>query len=253
MGVYPCGASTNHSRVISVEFSVKPKALSLVRRNFYAGKELSTYFEPLPYATLTDYQRSHRRGVPRPNGEKARRIVPFEPMDGVTTLIPFGEKKDGKAVTFVWLSFGDGTAVRMHHAAFFALVIQKHTESQPNPKTKIVRWEARLPPLENTEFTVIPVPKYHPSPLAPFPAWKMPEFDELTGIHIDPAAEQAERELTENFEAVVYCTGAMAESFPTLAFYTSEDQFEGRLEQPDDDAEDEGVRSPVDSVTREDQ
>lgn len=238
---------TNHSRVISVEFSVKPKSLSLTRRNYYAGKDVQTYFEPLPYATLTDYQRSHRRGIPGPNGEAPRRIVPFEPSEGVTSLVPFGTIQGGKAVTYVWLAFGDGTGIRLHHAAFFASVIQKHTESQPNPKsletvlgTKVIRWEARLPPLEATKFTIIPVPKYHPSPLAPFPAWKKPEFDPMTGAPIDSSiAEQVERQLMENFEAVVYCAGAMTESFPTLAFYTSEDQFGGREEQPEDDDEEE--------------
>ena len=237
---------TTHSRVISVEFSVKPKSLTLNRRNYYAGSDVLTYFEPLPFATLTNYQRAHRRGVPRPNGEKPRRVVPFEPSEGVSTLVPYGTIRDGKALTYVWLSYGDGTGVRVHHAAFFASVVQKHTESQPNPQslesvlgTKVIRWEARLPPLEATNFTLVPIPKYHPSPLAPFPAWKRPEFDEVTGANLDPAAAEVARALAENFEALVYCTGAMTESFPTLAFYTSEDQFEGRWEEPEDDEEEE--------------
>ncbi len=259
-GLVPIAASprvavvvgTNHSRVISVEFSVKSKSLLLTRRNYYAGKEVMTYFEPLPFGTLTNYQRSHRRGAPGPNGEKPRRVIPLEPSDGVCTLVPYSTIRNGKAVTFVWLSFGDGTGIRLHHAAFFASVVQKHTESQPNPKslesilgTKVIRWEARLPPLEATKFTLVPIPKYHPSPLAPFPAWKKPEYDMVMGVSIDPGSEQASGDQTENFEALVFCAGALAESFPTLCFYTSEDQFEGRREEPEDDDEEEGASGNI--------
>jgi hypothetical protein len=81
--------------------------------------------------------------------------------------------------------------------------------------------------------------------LAPFPAWKKPEIDEATGIYFDPGLEPDPRAQAENFEALVYCTGAMADSFPTLCFYTSEDQFEGRREEPDDDDEEEGTSSSI--------
>ena len=82
-GLVPVSASprvavvvgTKHSRVISVEYSVKSKSLALTRRNYFAGKEVMTYFEPLPFGTLTNYQRSHRRGVPGPNGEKAGEVT----------------------------------------------------------------------------------------------------------------------------------------------------------------------------------
>jgi Rab3 GTPase-activating protein regulatory subunit N-terminus len=238
---------TTHSRVISVEFSVKIRSLSLTRRNFYAGKEVHTFFEPLPFGKLTASQRAHRRGIPGPNGERPRRVVPFEPSHGVCTIVPYSTIRKGRAETYVWLSFGDGAAVRLHHAAFFASVIQKHTESQPTEKslesvlgTKVVRWEARLPPLEATNFTLVPMPKYHPSPLAPFPTWQNPKFDELTGVRIESASELGSRGIDEHFEAIVYCNGALAENFPTLAFYTSEDQFEGRKEEIDDDDTDEG-------------
>jgi len=235
-GLVPIGPSprvavvvgTNHSRVISVEFSVKSSSLLLTRRNYYSGKEVMTYFEPLPFGTLTLYQRLNRRGTPGPNGEKPRRVVPFEPTDGVCCLVPYNTVRDGKVLTYVWLSFGDGTGVRLHHAAFFASVIQKHTESQPNPKSlesilgiKVIRWEARLPPLEGTKFTLVPIPKYHPSPLAPFPTWNKPEFDEITGVVVDSSEERATLDVINNFEALVYCSGAMAESFPTLCFYTN--------------------------------
>lgn len=232
---------TDRGRIISVEFSVKPKSMQLSRRNYYSGNDVLTYYEPLPFGTLTNYQRSHRRGVPGPDGGKPRRIVPFEPSDAVCSLVPYTVVSDGKMATHLWIAYGDGTGVRVHHAAFFASVIQKHTESQPNAKTletllgsKVVRWEARLPPMEATTFTLVPVPKYHPSPLAPFPAWKKPEFDD-TGVN--HPNEGGKLKQFENYEAVVYCSGAMADSFPTLAFYTSEDQVDGRVEEPEDDDE----------------
>ena len=246
---------TTHSRVISVEFTVKIRSLSLTRRNFYAGKEVLTFFEPLPFGTLASHQRTVRRAVTGPNGEKPRRIVPFEPSHGVCTIVPYSTNRKGKTVTYVWLSYGDGTAVRLHHAAFFASVIQKHSESQPTEKSlesvlgiNVVRWEARLPPLEGTRFTLVPVPKYHPSPFAPFPTWQKPRFDEATGVRVDPAVVPSRLEMTENFEALVYCYGAMAENFPTLAFYTSEDQFEGRKEDDDDGVEEAGSGSILSSV-----
>lgn len=249
---------TTHTRIISVEFSAKLRSLALTRRNFYAGKEVLTFFEPLPFGRLTNFQRSHRRGVAGPNGENPRRFVPFEPSEGVSTIVPYSTIEKSKAVTYVWLSFGDGTAVRVHHAAFFASVIQKHSESQPNEKSleallgsQVIRWEARLPPLESTNFTIIPIPKYHPSPLAPFPMWKKPQFDEMMGVRIDSASPESssKAKVAENYEAMVYCSGAMAENFPTLAFYTSEDQFEGRKEEVDvDDDEEAGSSGIISSV-----
>jgi hypothetical protein len=235
---------TSHSRVISIEFSIKRKAMQLIRRNVYAGKEVCSYFEPLPRAALTEAQKHRRRRPPSKDSDNYSRskhcaIVPFEPSGGVTTLAPYTITRNGNAITHVWISFGDGTGLRLHHAGFFASVIQKHTESQPNKESLenvlgdlAVRWQAKLPPMEETKVHVIPIPKYHPSPLAPFPTWKRPEFDE-TGME-DASGEQEEAK--EIYEAALYCTGAMADTFPTLAFYTSEDQFEGRIQgDPEDD------------------
>lgn len=269
-GIMPVAASprlaivvgTSDSKVISVEFSVKIKQMLLVRRNHMLGKEISASYEPLPRARLTDSQKEQQRfyhvaasssSQPPPRrssadstisgGETAvvRRkdgpIVPFEPHGQVTSLFPCALNGETKK-THIWISFGDGTTIRMHHAGFFPSVIQKNSESSETPDQletvlgdELVRCHARLPQLEDTtQMTVIPLPKYHPSPMAPFPTWKRPEFndgdDELPGV----VPEQQHEEAPEIFEAVLYCTGAMADSFPTLAFYTSEDQFVGRIQ-----------------------
>eukprot|EP00934_Nitzschia_sp_Nitz4_P009193 Nitzschia sp. Nitz4//scaffold70_size99833//14390//19422//NITZ4_004586-RA/size99833-snap-gene-0.126-mRNA-1//1//CDS//3329557108//9183//frame0 len=243
---------TEQSRVLSVEFTVKPKALQLIRRNTYNSQDVVTFYEPLPFGMLSNYQRSHRHGEPGPNGEKPRRIVPFEPREGVCSMVPYTVFGGRRPATYLWIAYGDGTAVRVHHAAMFASVVQKHNETQPNPESledllaPIVRWEARLPPLEATNFTLIPIPKYHPSPLAPFPAWKKPEFDDHPMPDFDDDGNPTQ---FENYEAVVYCSGAMADSFPTIAFYTSEDQIEGRrpdpLEEEEEEAKSKGVISSV--------
>ena len=88
----------------------------------------------------------------------------------------------------------------------------------------VLRFQIKLPPIVDTEVSMIPLPKYHPSPLAPFPAWKRPEFDHPTADD-----EKVDEYQDEVYEAAVYCNGAMADVFPTLAFYTSEDQFESRI------------------------
>jgi hypothetical protein len=254
-------AGTSQSRVISIEFSVKHKSMQLVRRNFFKGKEVCTYFEPLPSDTPTESQR--RRGHAPPMKQSSRAsdhsdelhskpapLVPFNATGGVTTIRPYTVMKDGKQVTHVWISFGDGTAVRFHHAGLFASVIQKHAESQPNKLSledvlddRLVKWQVKLPPLADSKMTVVPIPKYHPSPFAPFPTWKKTEFDEI----VDPTADP-KSDFREFHEAILYSTGAMASSFPTVAFYTSEDQFEGRIQGDDDEMEEKKSDGTLNSI-----
>ena len=260
-GIIPVAASprvaivvgTSDSKVISVEFSIKIKQMQMIRRNHMVGKEIAASFEPLPRARLTDAQKEQQKHQPATSQPRrssvdpnisgdtvARRrkdgpIVPFQPHGQVTSLFPCALNGETKK-THIWMSFGDGTTIRMHHAGFFPSVIQKNSESSETPDQlesvlgdDLVRCHARLPELEDTEVTVIPLPKYHPSPMAPFPTWKRREFDDgdegLPGV----VPEQHE-EAPEIYEAVLYCTGAMADTFPTLAFYTSEDQFVGRIQ-----------------------
>lgn len=242
---------TKNNRVISIEFSVKQAVLDLLRRKYYVGKEEFTYFEPLPSATLTQAQKKGKKppsntkqlsSNTKDASKKAKQrslVVPFDPSGGVTTIAAYNLLRDGKPKTHVWISFGDGTGIRMHHAGLFASVIQKHAESDDSGVSlerilgePLVRWQAMLPPMPDSIVTHVPLPKYHPSPLAPFPAWKKPEFDE-----VDTDDEKVDEYQDEVYESAVYCSGAMADSFPTLAFYTSEDQFESRIQNDFDDDE----------------
>lgn len=257
---------TSNSRVVSVEFSVKPVDLQLLRRKYYAGKEEFTYFEPLPGSTLTQAQKRGRVSTSTTATTKAQStktsssssevdtkkehlIVPFAPTGGVTTIAPYNFIRDGTPQTHVWVSFGDGTGIRLHHAGFFPSVIQKHTESQPNDVSleyvlgeRLVRWQAMLPPMPDSKVTMIPLPRYTPSPLAPFPVYTKPEFDNLGEVSDGDDEKQDDLQHDDVFETAVYCSGAMADVFPTLAFYTSEDQFEEGIEHEyDDDNQDEAV------------
>jgi hypothetical protein len=275
-GIIPVAASprvaivvgTSDSRVISVEFSVKTKKMQLVRRNHMVGKEVSAYFEPLPRARLTEAQKEQQRYNPTSSSKQQPRrssswadastisgettgvlrrrkdgpIVTFEPHGQVASMFPCALNGETKK-THIWISFGDGTTIRMHHAGFFPSVIQKNTESNgeiPDQQQQLqlesvlgdelVRCQVRLPEMEDTQVTIIPLPKYHPSPLAPFPTWKRPEFNDGDEKLPGGVPEQQHEEAPEIYEAVLYCTGAMADTFPTLAFYTSEDQFAGRIQ-----------------------
>ncbi|KAG7337367.1 Rab3 GTPase-activating protein regulatory subunit [Nitzschia inconspicua] len=309
---------TKSSRVISIEFSVKQKPLQLIRRNYYLGKQELTYFEPFPRSRLTPKQQElpqttaqKSRWVRRQGMESKETIVPFSPSGGVTSIMAYSisdsrqlEREEGEnsvaatSPTHLWISFGDGTGLRLHHAGFFPSVIQKHTEAFLDHKKRrfdrvgikfplldeilgqpVIRWQAHLPIINGTrpemsqnQMTVIPIPKCHLTPLAaatsmstsPFPtSWN--DAYQLgimgKGIHVtDTAGEDDEgqgdsftdarmddestatlsskaKELAtahidwwQDYEAIVYCKNNFDNSFPTLVFYTSEDQYPGRFQ-----------------------
>jgi hypothetical protein len=294
---------TTHSRIISIEFSVKVKTMRLVRRNHFVGEEVLAYFEPLPKNSLTEHQKiqirmpgqgakdplshlsvsasggmlaagdsRHAVGMAASNNshslavKKGKRIVPLAPTGGVksihvytsrdhnhpyhNTQMPSPSRKPPrpKEQTHLWISYGDGSAIRLHHAGFFPSVVQKHGESskvgtQCQPLESVVgdsvlRFQLKLPPMVDTEVTMIPCPKYHPSPLAPFPRFNTPDFQNDDDMTLGGAALSGNdynnnhgEEIPDMHEAVVYCKGAMADAFPTVAFYTSEDQEASNLIQ----------------------
>ncbi|KAL3941734.1 MAG: hypothetical protein SGBAC_003946, partial [Bacillariaceae sp.] len=266
---------TRDNRVISIEFSIQPNSLVLDRRKFFVGPEERTYFEPLPSSRLTTMQQIMAKKAPKKStsrrrslthmsnsnssnnhqdqtSKKNKGIAPFEPSGGVTTLVAYNLWREGRPRTHVWISFGDGTAIRLHHAGFFPSVWQKHLESSSHDLhlakvlgEPLIKWKAMLPAMPDSTVTYIPLPKYHPSPLAPFPAWKRPEFD-----HPNAEDEKLDEYQDEVYEAAVYCSGAMSDVFPTLAFYTSEDQFESRIHSDDllDDVPEEEEYGIVGSV-----
>jgi hypothetical protein len=324
---------TKSSRVISVEFSIKPRSMQLLRRNYYVDNQLLTYFEPFPRDRLTPKQQDlpqksadESRWVRQHHGSnKNKVVVPFAPTGGVTSIVPYSistkqgsKEEENNAVaqhhlygtpsaddrivrrpTHVWIAFGDGTGIRMHHAGFFPSVIEKYTEiySENNKQQykdvgiqlpsleelfgqPLVKWKAHLPILPSSDVSeslsqnqmmVIPIPKYHPTPLAaatnaasPFPtSWNdayqlgMMNKDSKHGNALDDSFQDAKEDDStaagstksgkggnkdqsnknqdnndwwKDYEAIVYCKKDFNNSFPTLAFYTSEDQYPGRFQ-----------------------
>jgi hypothetical protein len=262
------------------------------------------------------------------NGENGKEvIVPFDPTGGVTSLVPYsisteqakqrsqlneiddGDKNkdndvkkgtksttnDNDAGTYVWIGYGDGTGVRLHHAGLFPSVVQKHTDNfysqnrnhndneasddddnRDGQKKKtapslerilgqpLIKWQAHLPlsttsssaKLNKDRMVVIPIPSYHPTPLAaatnsvtPFPtSWNDAyqlgmvgrgiNLNTTNGVEktgprygaIDGDENVGEDDWSKDYEAIVYCKNSFDKSFPTLVFYTSEDQYPGRFQ-----------------------
>ena len=245
--------------------------------------------------------------------EKEEVIVPFDPTGGVTSLVPFsisteqskqcsqlneihnGDKNEGNDAipstynsnddndnditgTYVWIGYGDGTGVRLHHAGLFPSVVQKHVDTFFNNSHKnsdgiggnknkdtppsleeilgqpLIKWQAHLPVtasnsghLNADRMVVIPIPSYHPTPLAaatnsvtPFPtSWNDAYQLGMMGRGIktegdDDAADgdgnSRDDDWSKDYEAIVYCKNSFDNSFPTLVFYTSEDQYPGRFQ-----------------------
>lgn len=247
------------------------------------------------------------------NEKQKQVIVPFDPTGGVTSLVPcsisteqsqqrsqlneihcederkgedgteitrsmstsIGSSENDSTGTYVWIGYGDGTGVRLHHAGLFPSVVQKHMDTFYNSRGKneeteknaapslerilgqpLIKWQAHLPRstasdsvhLNTNRMVVIPIPNYHPTPLAaatnsvtPFPtSWNDAYQLGMTGRGVktntdsDPSALDDENTRTDDwskdYEAVVYCRNNFDNSVPTLLFYTSEDQYPGRFQ-----------------------
>ena len=166
-------------------------------------------------------------------------------------------------MAYVWISYGDGTILRIHHSAFFRSVIGDELLTNANPSDSIIghatkptlaerltmqhvplllRCEAKFTKKDIAAFFVVPLPKYHPSPLAPLPPFKPFQHDKdetapTAGVLSDQEDKEEDddddEDVPEVCEAVLFtkttASAATSESFPTLCFYTSEDQFLGRV------------------------
>lgn len=199
------------------------------------------------------------------DSEHHKKRIDFCPNGGVTSVTPYrvSIKGDKSLVAVAWIAYGDGTTVRVHQGAFFSSVVHDKTNFEALRKA-VLRSRVMLP-LSAEGVTVLPLPKYHSSLLAPLPPWKPPRRDrngpgsiartiELTSDedddHEQPQDEEAEIEdiLTDIQEALVYGgdpNAAMGEQFPALAFYTSENQFVGRVSL--DDLRERSVSSDEDA------
>ncbi|OEU15371.1 hypothetical protein FRACYDRAFT_240057 [Fragilariopsis cylindrus CCMP1102] len=322
---------TKSNRVISIEFTVQPKSMQLLRRSFYVGEQAYPYFEPFPRDRLSTNQEDlpqttadRSRWTRRNKGDNKKNkevIVPFIPTGGVTSVKEdaAGNNDDssgGKDMmatpvscagddTYVWIGYGDGTGIRLHHAGLFPSVVQKYTDIFVNKKDNdndnengnilidgtsnsklpsledvlgqpLIRWHAHLSLLSSVispsdtitdsnsaatnSMVVIPIPKYHPTPLAaatncvtPFPtSWNDAYQVGMMGRGIDTGtnddtyddddmnkkdkddsnnnANDINGDWSKDYEAIVYCKNNFDHSFPTLVFYTSEDQYPGRFQ-----------------------
>ena len=233
-------------------------------------------------------------------------VVPFDPTCGVTSLVPYTipteQSKQSSQLnevhnrgeiqihnddlgngngTYVWIGYGDGTGVRLHHAGFFPSVVQKHADTYCNngeehknegisPSLEeilgqpLIKWQVHLPAtssydshnLNRDQMVIIPIPNYHPTPLAaatnsvtPFPmSWN--DVHQLgmmgKGIKTDTNSDVGkvdsgndavnsdenvgDNDWSKDYEAIVYRKNNYDNTFPTLLFYTSEDQYPGRFQ-----------------------
>lgn len=206
--------------------------------------------------------------------------VPFCPIGGVNHLSTFvchKSKKTSRAIinggeratskerppllpmAYVYITYGDGTMLRIHHSAFFRSVIgdellsttiatTTHNKNHPSDPTMIgpenikptlaerltmqhvplvLRCDVRFTKKDIAAFAIVPLPKYHPTPLSPMMLF--PPRDETDEEDGDDSKLKAPLEIVET---VLFtkntASAATSESFPTLCFYTSEDQLIGR-------------------------
>jgi len=269
----------------------------------FPSDRLSLKQEDIPQTTASNSRllRTRRPAETKSSENGTEVVVPFDPKGGVTSLVACsistnqskqcsqvneiqndkdGDKKitpntssdsdNDDFETYVWIGYGDGTGVRLHHAGLFPSVVQKHAErfykSQENggsPPSSLedtlgqplVKWQAHLPLSESgrlkaERMVIIPIPRYHPTPLAaatnsvtPFPtSWNdayqlgmmgrgiQTETNDKQDVDAADGIENSQDDWTKDYEAIVYCKNNFDNSFPTLVFYTSEDQYPGRFQ-----------------------
>jgi hypothetical protein len=141
----------------------------------------------------------------------------------------------------VWIAYRDGTLIRLHHAACFPSVWKMGADAGRSLEDlldapAVVRCRVGLPPTSTGGAggaMVVPLPRHHPSPLAPC-CWggghePSGDGDEFPGLLTSD--EDGETDGTEvAYEALVFgksngSNGGGTEqgsTLPTFAFYTSE-------------------------------
>jgi hypothetical protein len=288
---------TNLSRVLAVEIRWNPSATKL---NAVVVAPLSEPLELLPLDPLHLFKKIQEE-----------KQVPFCPMGGVNHMSTFvmvkqqsehqyaiasaATKKEASQPTtptnssslpqqqqqpmaYVWISYGDGTIVRLHHAAFFRSVVGEIRFSEddileeensiadggeitytPTVSAQVptlaerfrkrhisllLRCQTKFPKKDTSSFCIIPLPKYHPSPLAPLLPFKTPTISHDNNISNNKTDVKKEEDASlketqddnddnatlEVCEALLFAKHAAgSENFPTFCFYTSEDQFVGRI------------------------
>lgn len=214
--------------------------------------------------------------------------IPFRPIGGVSSISPLykcrnnnivtKESKPGSNGDFVWISYNDGTMVRLPRWAFFPLLEDDYDDVDNDFDHKLqigVGLKDRLvkamvmvnsndnKQLDDLDLTVVPLPKFFPSLMSqPLQTLGITSKQPLVQEHRDedsdmhsssgysmaaPAAADY-----EFYEAVSFQKTddeKHTSSHPTLSFYTNEDQLFSKTHAnlPDDHGE---VSSTVQSIIR---
>ena len=200
---------TNHSRVLVTEMMIHHN-----KTTGWSLEQLHVMLEALPVDSLAVAESIRRKNTKQSTvNQSSQDLIPFQPSGGVsrlsctynTTVNPLETE-----TTYIWITYADGTIVRMHHAALFPSVWSEGGESNVSVDdllsqynhTALLRCQVMLPPGDDQHVNIVPLPKYYPSPLAPV---------SFTGGKHQTC-----------YEALVF---GKSDAFPTFCVYTSEDQF----------------------------
>jgi hypothetical protein len=255
--------ATSTEGVIEVTLSLSP---TLIARN-------TMFVEVLPkddnhtIQLLERYAKRHRN---RPPPE------PFLPTGKVLSILPFRLKtSSGKTNekstygTYLWITYQDGCLVRLHHAAVFPSVWQigasrnesleellfpiTGCDSVPSIGVPVLRCRVMIPQQRDNDLHIVPLPRHHPSPLAPLPVLNGTlETDTM----VDSIDKLFENEPRETVEALVIGGNKNDPLMPTFVFYSSEDQMTGRIKgdveitRNTDGVQNEGLVSSVVGSTK---
>jgi Rab3 GTPase-activating protein regulatory subunit N-terminus len=266
---------TNHSHLYTVEVKVErsntgsdgnnENLWNMERVNItspvVATASHVTMFHVLPIdtsATFLDTQdvrgsrtKYRRKGLYRIHSlssigdEKSKHSAfPFMPTGGIQNISTFRIPNRRKLSVYAWVTYGDGTIVRLHHAAFFPTVWLRGADEQKSIETflcdagcstiksVIVRYKVRLPStIMNSPYSVpmvVPLPLNYPSPLGniPFPISGYIS-DDTSDCEIKPESGVCDSLLfpPPTLQALVFGQGGPSDALPTLCFYTSEHQY----------------------------
>ena len=222
---------TSCSRVLSVELKIHSGSPTAAG----AYEKISTPFEPLPldthqvsqeYSSHSDTLNRSRHGPKIDKTGANKKSASFRPIGGVNNIEQYTVEQEN----FVWVSYKDGTLIRLPAESFFPSITydkevwKEHTD-------KLIRAQVMLSPaLLSADVFVMALPKYHPSPLAPVTPWKPDDFEVAEPSPL--TSDDEDDSVPEFHEAMSYCGGAatgLGDLAPTVSFYTSEDQFLGRI------------------------
>jgi Rab3 GTPase-activating protein regulatory subunit N-terminus len=179
------------------------------------------------------FQKRRRKGSVSTNGREgnSKSHVPFQPWGGVTSIeVHQTADDDTESRCYGWLTYGDGTILRVATGAFFPshwslaveqkLSVEDFLKSKRGDSRPLVRCKVKVPANGPGHGGVVihPLPRYHASPLA-FP---LPPHLLTQGADINPTSGGRFR---EEFEAIAFARDGN-DLFPAVCFFSSESQNE---------------------------